>query len=240
MERPYHPAIKTDKQGQALRWITGDFWIDHQHWLHGPTVVKTPVEPEASTQAIIVPWSAILHTNAGVNKTSFMSLITYWRRADIVGEAHFQVDGVDITDPSVRFAPIAQAIPLNRKADCNYKANRWWNGKQYVGAISFETQDRGGATLPTTPWSLAQVNSMVSTLTWLCVCYGVWCTAPANYQDSGIGYHSQYPEWSSYVGKTCPGAARIRQMDYVRQGVAGCLSQFSQATGWQCGKGFPV
>jgi hypothetical protein len=71
------------------------------------------------------------------------------------------------------------------------------------------------------------------------VCYGIACTNPTRWDDTGIGHHCQYPEWSSYTGKTCPGAARIRQMDYVRHTVAGMLADYSKATGWQCGRGYP-
>lgn len=210
----------------VLRWITHDWYI-HNNWLVSPHAVIAPVEPEASTQALIRPYSAILHSNAGPSSTGWASLIKYWRRSDITGEAHLQIatDGTAV-----------QAIPFNRRADCNYKANRWHNGKEYVGAISFETQDNGAATLPYTPWSVSQIETMVSILTCLCVQYGIWCSTPTAWNDSGIGYHSQYKEWSSYVGKTCPGASRIRQMDYIRNRVAGNLAEYGKATGWQCGK----
>lgn len=239
MTYPYHPSL-TQTEGDTLRWITHDYWIDNQHLLHGPNVATALVQPEASSQPFIKPYSAILHSNAGVSKTPWWNLIAYWRRSDIVGEAHLQIDGVDLP------ATVVQAIPFDRRADCNYKANRFAHFTDWVGAISFETQDRGGSSLATTPWSLGdhtvptetwgQVDSMISALTCLCVCYRVWCTVPAYWNDSGIGHHCLYPEWSSYIGKTCPGAARIRQMDYIRTQVANNLAVYGRATGWKCVK----
>lgn len=228
----------------ATRWVTHDYWIDNEHVMHGPNVQYQPILPEATTQPIIYPYSAILHSNAGTAKTSWYKLWQYWSRSDIVGEAHFDVAGVDMP------ATLVQTMPLNRRADCNYKANRFLKGSTYVGAISFETDDRGATTLDQTPWSVGnhdslipvwgQVDSMISALTCISVVYGVWCTVPTRWDDSGIGHHCLYPEWSSYIGKTCPGAARIRQMDYIRQQVANNLATISKETGWKCGTGKPV
>ena len=216
---------------EILMFITGGYWIDQSHWLRGGVARSEPVLPEAVTQPYISPRVAILHTNAGPRKTKWESLISYWRRADVTGEAHFQVHGVNGD------AAIVQAIPLNRRADCNAKANRWsFNGRSY-GAISFETEDRGYPTLPTTPWSLGQLDAMSGALTSICVVYGMSCTEPATWSSSGIGFHSRFQEWSIYKGKTCPGAARIAQMAFIRDKVASNLAAFGAATGWRCGQG---
>lgn len=175
-----------------------------------PNAITQLVMPEATSQPPIRPRNVILHTNAGPRMTPWEALVTYWRRADITGEPHFQVDMA---------GRIVQAMPVTRRADCNAKANRWLANGTYYGAVSFETQDEGYPTLPTTPWTLPQLSAMIGALTALVVQYGVKCTAPATWDDSGIGYHSQFPQWSIYKGKTCPGAARIRQMDHVRQQV---------------------
>lgn len=214
----------------VMRWVAHDYYVNEHHLIVSPKVTVDLI-PEAFTQAIIRPRSAILHSNAAPAFTLPERLVTYWRRSDITGEGHFDVAGGGLT---------RQAMPLNRKADCNYKANGWWRLGQYVGAVSFETTDNGYPTLDVTPWTLDQLADMVGILTNLAVCYGVACTNPTRWDDAGIGHHCQYPEWSSYTGKTCPGAARIRQMDYVRQAVAGQLAEYGRATGWQCGKGYPT
>lgn len=212
----------------------GGFWVDDGGWLRGKQVKVEPI-PEAYTQPVIHPRNAILHSNAGPRKTLWTSLWNYIRRLDITGEPHFQVVGVDAT--SIADGLIVQGMPFTVRADCNAKANSWWRGNKRVGAISFESEDRGSASLPDTPWSVGQVHVIVGALTALCVVYGVACTSTTRWDDTGIGYHSQFKEWSIYVGKTCPGAARIRQMDYIRARVAQNLLAFGEATGWKCGQG---
>ena len=180
------------------------YHIDNSHLLQGPNVRHALIQPEATTQATITGRTVILHSQAGPRKTFWSDLVRFMTRADVVLEAHFlvEMDGL-----------IVQTMPTNRRADCNYKANPF--------AWSVETQDEGSATLATTGWTLAQVDSIA----WICAAlgakYGTLDYSPcATWLDNGIGYHSQFKEWSSYTGKTCPGAARIRQMDGVRQAAA--------------------
>ena len=182
--------------------MTSPYWINSYGLLEGEGVIWALL-PEAQTQKIITPRTVILHSQAGPTFTPWQNLIAYMRRTDIVGEAHCLVN-MDGT--------IVQAMPFNRKADCNYRANDF--------AISFETQDLGCPTLATTPWSIPQLNIMTNALAAIGHHYGIPYTSPTTWYDEGIGYHSQYPEWSSYTGKTCPGAARIRQMDFVRTTAA--------------------
>lgn len=239
--RLLRPANRpTDRWADVLMFITGGYLIDDAHLLRGPRAVVELVEPEASSQPIITPHSTILHTNAAPAWTWYLNLIRYWRRSDVTGEAHFQVAGVadDGTLPASdrRAARIVQAIPMNRRADCNYKGNAWWYGAVRRGAISFETEDNGAATLDRTPWSVAQFELLVAAHTCISVVYGVWCTPPTRWDDGGIGHHALHPEWSIYRGKTCPGAARIRQMDELRRRVAANLAAFSTHTGWRCGQ----
>jgi hypothetical protein len=235
----------SQQAGAILRYQLHDWWIDNAHWVHGPDGIVTtwdrPAIPEASTQAIIRPIGSIQHSNAGPHETPWWNLAAYWNRADITGEAHFQLDGVDGPVETKLF----QAIPLNRRADCNYRANYFIKDGMPRGFISFETQDNGGSSLPVTPWSIGnieqggnqwgQIDVLVAVNTLICVTYGTYCSYPTHWQDSGIGHHSAYKEWSVYVGKTCPGEARIRQMDYLRAKVAEKLAAFSDATGWRCG-----
>jgi hypothetical protein len=240
----YHPVLHRRvadgrSWGDILAWITGGYVVDSQHWLHGPNVVQRPI-PESTTQPTIAPRNAILHTNAGSRSAS--SLWSWITQSTVTGEPHFQVG----------YKVMEQYMPLNRRADCNYSANRWFDPRagKYYGAISFETQDNGALTLNTTPWSFEQVAHMANALTAIAVCYGVYCTAPATWDGSGIGHHTLFPyqgvgskAWTNVRGKTCPGTARIRQMDYVRQEVANRLGLFIQATtptsgvgGFRCGQ----
>lgn len=231
----YHPYLQrkgTDGQtyGDVLKFITGGFTINPNHIVEGPGLTYRPVLPEAVEQPIIEPRNAILHTNAG--GTSSKSLWAWITRKDVTGEPHFQIG----------YLNSEQYMPLNRRADCNYSANRWLENGHWYGAISFETQDNGGATVETTSWSLAQITMMVNILTCLAVVYGIQCTQPSAWNASGIGHHSLFPfqgigskAWTNVRGKTCPGRARKAQMDYIRGAVANNLAAFGKVTGWKCG-----
>ena len=192
-----------------------EFYVNSQHLLMGPGV-RHELLPEAFSQPEILPWSVILHSNAGPRYTKWEALKNYMARKDITIESHFQVD-LDGT--------IVQYMPLNRRADCNAKANLmkvpWFGGTtQAVGAVSFETADEGYATLEQTPWTLAQANQIAQAIAAIGHKYGVPYVSPAYWNDRGVGYHSQFKEWSVYTGKTCPGRTRIQQMDWIRRTAA--------------------
>lgn len=240
-----HPKLKQSAHSgktwnDTLSDITGGYTIqitnEGHHIVVGPKVVYGDTWiPEASTQPVIKPRMAILHTNAGPRKTPWRALWNYIARKDVVGEFHFdvQMDGIAL-----------QAMPLNRRADCNFSANSFkLSGSDTLyGGISFETQDLGYATLNKTPWTTEQLDTIIKILTCICVVYGVKCTQPAAWNDSGIGHHSLFPyqgigskAWTNVKGKTCPGTARIRQMDFIRTQVAHNLAKFMNETGWTCG-----
>ena len=193
------------------------YYVNSQHMLIGPNVRHELLVPESTTQTEIYPWSVILHSQSGPRKTRWESLRNYMLRRDIAMECHFIVD-MD--------GWITQTMPLNRRADCNFRANHFrvpfFGGTQLdVGAISFETQDEGHASLPFTPWTLPQVTAISHAVAAIGHKYGVPYVQPSHWNARGVGHHSLFPEWSSFKGKTCPGAARIAQMDYVRTTAAG-------------------
>lgn len=186
------------------------FGIDSDGWLYkldsndgSPPLLIRPL-PQAYTQALITPWSTIEHSEAGSGKTNWTNLHTWWQRPEAKGTEAHTVTELDGT--------VAQFMPFTRRADCNFKANGWYAGGQYVGAISDESQDLGSGTLSSTPWWPEQLESKAQVRASLNVKYGIPLVACPGPFDRGIGYHSQYAPWSAYVGKTCPGAARIAQM----------------------------
>ena len=214
-------AAKAD----VLAFITGGYTISAQHLIRGPKA-QIKLLPEAATQTTIKPRLSILHSNAGGSGgAKWWQLWTWLSNSSVTGEPHLDV-GLDGT--------LAQFMPFNIRADCNYKANSFaWDG-QAQGAISFETEDYGAATVNTTPWTLDQTLSIIRMLTCLCVVYRIRCTPTAHAFDSGIGYHSQFAVWSNAVGKTCPGYARIRQMPYILGEVQKCVAAYCENTGTQC------
>lgn len=192
-----------------------DLYVDDngliQAYPHSKIKVVHEILPEAWSQAVIRPYSFILHSNAGPRKTPWRALIAYLKRADITIEPHFQVPRTDEEGQPT----LVQTVPVTRRADCNYKANQWWVAGESRGAISFETGDEGSPTLPTTPWDGGQLRVLRHTMAAIGLKYNIPAQPTGDPYGRGIGYHSQFPEWSVFRGKTCPGAARINQMGYL-------------------------
>jgi hypothetical protein len=104
---------------------------------------------------------------------------------------------------------MAQLVDAFTKADCQYKANGF--------AASVETQDRGSATLASTPWSPEQVEQLAGVAAWMHLHPRIRLplTPATKWDGTGIGPHRQFPEWSVYQGKTCPGDARVAQIPQI-------------------------
>lgn len=182
------------------------YGIDSDGWLYtiepgGPDLIISPL-PEAATQAKITPRLIINHTQAGPAKTSWKNLQAYLNQAGVNLEPHLiiEMDGL-----------VVQLMPFTRKADCSYKANGFYIGSTYCGALSVETQDLGGATLNTTPWTDAQFESMAQVWAASCVKYAIPVQEVATWNGQGVSYHSRHPEWSADAHR-CPGPARQAQM----------------------------
>src|SRR5688572_9113548 len=150
----FHPNYRTEFNKSVAQWHTKDYYVNRGSWIVSPKVVVDPI-PEAATQPVIVPRLAIFHSNAAPAMTLPEKLVAYWRRSDITGEGHFQV----------ATGTTRQAMPLNRRADCNYKANSFWLNGVLYGAISFETEDNGYPTLDVTPWTFDQLQDLVGITT---------------------------------------------------------------------------
>lgn len=208
----------------VLAYITGGYSITDQHLLTGPKVTVRLV-PEALSQANITPRNIIDHSNAGTTPSRWENLYRWVSRSEVTGEPHLQFD---------MNGEVAQFVPFDHRADCNAKANGWWFAGTYYGAISHETADLGSAKLPVTVWPLEQFDALVAVHTVECAAYWIRCTPTTGPYDSGIGYHSQFPEWSIYKGKTCPGAARIRQMPELHNRVAANLARYYELVGGGC------
>ena len=144
--------------------------------------------PEASTQPIISPRIAILHSAAGRG-----SLYRFFRDSSNL-ESHFWVaeDG-----------RIEQYVDTNRRADANLHANGF--------AVSIETESSPSAT---ERWAPAQAAAIVRLLDWICTEHPNvkrrQCDSPTG---SGIGWHIMFgtPGPWTPVAKSCPGPARVTQ-----------------------------
>lgn len=154
---------------------------------------------EAYDQPVIRPVLSILHS--AVDAKGPTTLFYFFNRRDVRLESHFfiRLDGT-----------IEQYMPVNRRADANYKANSFWSAGARCGAVSIETEDDG--TPDTTPWTDAQIRSIVRLLLWLHTEWGIPLELATRWDGSGLGYHTLFPhDWTNVRGKTCPGTVRIRQ-----------------------------
>lgn len=150
--------------------------------------------PEATTQPAIVPRLVILHTNAGGRSTNGYELRKWMARPDVGLECHFQVD----SDGTVH-----QFMPVNVRADCHAAANPF--------AVSIETQDNGGGSVDSTPWTGEQLDAIVKLLRWLRVTYGIPMERSKTWDGSGVGAHRDFQQWSS-SSHSCPGNSRFAQV----------------------------
>lgn len=223
----YHTRLqeRTSKgyiKGDILR-LHNIVYITDTNILDGDPRIEVKLLPEASTQPEIRPWMSILHTQAGSLKATNLQAWNYANRSEIKNEAHFY-------GPNMDTGAIIQAMPLNRRADSNLKANSFKHPLSDAvnsGAISFETQDNGSRFLDITPWTLPQIDTLVACLTAIHFTYTIHCTDCTGPYSQGISPHNRYPEWSASA-HSCPGKARTRQMDAIRHAVAERLAYIYQ------------
>ena len=243
-----HPTLaSTSADGEVLVDILADvnegYVVNDQHLLVNTvnaTSVKTMLLPEAGSQHKIQPRLVIQHTNGGKESATIENLFGFRGQPKVDIEAHLQVqmDGV-----------IGQFIPFNVEADANTDANRFTLNGKVFGAISHETQDSGSkhVSIDKDPWTMSQLAAIIGATTAECVTYNIRCTPPTVWNDTGIGHHSMFPflgndaqghhikgTWSLARGKPCPGAARIKQMDFLRNAVAQRMAAFYQRSGGHC------
>jgi len=163
--------------------------------------------PESSTQPVIAPRIAILHSAAGRG-----SLYRFFRDSSNL-ESHFWVaeDG-----------RIEQYVDTNRRADANLHANGY--------AVSIETESSPSAT---ERWNPVQAAAIVKLLDWLCTEHPIikrrQCDSPTG---SGIGWHIMFgtPGPWTPVAKSCPGPARIAQ---ARDEIIPAVAAPVKPSGWQ-------
>ena len=158
-----------------------------------PKAIWRPL-PENETQGGITPTQVILHS--AVDAPGPTSLHGFFSRADVVVESHFFVknDGT-----------VEQYIDTWKRADANRHAN--------ARAISIETEDDGDP--DNTPWTPAQLESIVALIRWCHDEHGVPLRRCEAWDQPGIGWHSMWgapSQWTPARGKTCPGRIRIAQI----------------------------
>lgn len=148
--------------------------------------------PENESQPRIEPRIAIAHSAAGSG-----SLYRFFLNGSNL-ESHFWISKTGI---------IEQYMDTNVRADANLKANAF--------AVSIETESSIAAT---EPWTDAQVKALIRLLDWLCDTHPAILRRQCPAWDAaGLGWHIMFgaPGPWTPVAKSCPGPARIKQMQTV-------------------------
>lgn len=168
--------------------------------------------PEHGSQASIVPRQWIVHTFVDSVRMTTDKMQDYFEFSSDL-ESH----------TILGWAEHQQLMDFDRKADANYKANRFQIGDVWYGAISTETEDDGDP--EGKPWNAYQIKELIRFGVWLNRTFGIPPVLPKNWNDPGMGYHSLHPLiWTPHRGKTCPGSTRIKQFkEVVLPGIRAAL-----------------
>lgn len=160
------------------------------------------------------PRLVIFHTNAGQTSAGGVQLKRYIEsqlaNGNPVTQPHHQVDLSGV---------IWQFLDYERKGVASFRAEGF--------CISVETQDYGSreSSIDSQRWSDAQCESLAQICAYAHRAFGVPLWQADAWDGSGIGWHSMWgintllhPQrnpWTTQRGKTCPGAARIAQVDSI-------------------------
>lgn len=163
-----------------------------------PALVWNPL-PEHDQQAGITPYQWIVHTFVDGPFTDVDEMQDYFETGTTL-ESHTLLG----------WSEHQQLMDFDRRADANYKANRYLVGTVWRGAISTETEDDG--TPLEKPWNAFQLAELIRFGTWLARTFGIPPYLPTVWNGPGMGYHCLFPDfWTNVPGKICPGHLRIGQ-----------------------------
>lgn len=129
--------------------------------------------------------TVILHTNGG--GTDRGSLYGWFSRPNNDICSHFQV---------AKDGTIEQYVSVDREAYAQYSGNAY--------GVSIETEDDGN---PNTPWTAAQISSIIRICKWL----EVPARVSPDGAGGGVGWHSLYSNWNESA-HNCPGPVRVAQI----------------------------
>ncbi|WP_239382450.1 MULTISPECIES: N-acetylmuramoyl-L-alanine amidase [unclassified Frankia] len=160
-----------------------------------------------NTEPVIVPRILVLHTMVGY----LLGTESMFRQGGYTGtESTFGVGGP--WDGDAYDGVVFQWQLLGRQADAQYAGNDYAN--------SVETSDGGDSSRP---WSDKQLRALIALAATWCHQTGNPCQLVSSPDQSGIGYHDQFPEWNRDRHE-CPGAVRKKQLiDIVIPGAVALL-----------------
>lgn len=196
------------------------FAVDSDGWLYkldpndgSPALIVKPL-PQALTQAMIVPWMIINHTQASGGQVGLESAWSY--------DTH-RTDGIEAHLLCAMDGTVMQTMPFTRRADTSYKANSFYVDGVLCGQVSVESQDLGSATVDQTPWAPAQLESLCQAWAAVCKTYGIPVQPVPSAFGRGVSQHNAFPEWSK-SGHSCPGTARTAQMPAMLDRIKAVLT----------------
>lgn len=96
---------------------------------------------------------------------------------------------------------------LEQYRDTAYQADAQWAANDF--GLSVETQGFGDGV-----WTDAQIFMSQRLMRWMHAEHSIPLRKIQNWNGSGFGYHSLFPEWNK-SNHSCPGAGRIKQFDQV-------------------------
>lgn len=163
-----------------------------------PALVWNPL-PEHDSQPAIVPIQWIVHTFVDSPSMNIDKMQDYFEFSTPL-ESHTLLGWFEHQ----------QLMDFDRRADANYRANRFEVGGAWCGAISTETEDDGDPLEK--PWNAYQLGELIRFGTWLSRTFGIPPFPPTWWNAPGMGWHCLYPDdWTNQPGKLCPGHRRIAQ-----------------------------
>ena len=138
----------------------------------------------------------ILHVSGSTTSTS---LYNYFNGPSKGIESHLHI-------PRSPDYPKEQYRNTNREADANYKANSWLVDGKLHGFLSVETQGGGAG-----KWNDYQIEEIKDAILQTSKAHGYPLKVPTRWNGKGVGFHTQFEEWSNVSGKICPGPERKKQ-----------------------------
>jgi len=163
-----------------------------------PPGCKVRLIPMWASRPKIVPRLILVHTNAASVETDNDHSYR-WALGDGHTKPHYHVER---SGQGVKF------LPTDRKGVCNYKADAF--------GLSIETSDLGwpnpGGACGFTP---AQAETIARIVAYESIVHGFELDEPTAWDGHGCAAHTDpfdYPYWTMYRGKACPGPAKKAEL----------------------------
>lgn len=158
----------------------------------------------------ITPRLTLVHTNAASAESSLQSAINWGNAASANTKPHYLVNAPQPT----------KVVPTNRRAIANATVDAYQEGRGDVAewSIAIETADAGFG--PGDPgeaggflYDHAEIVARI--LAYESIVWNIPLEYPTTWWGAGTACHTEpfeYPYWTLYRGKTCPGREKKRQI----------------------------